>query len=112
MDEQLAKDLLTLWQSELTALAVDREIQEGWTRLVQLWAHIASVAASLLPHDAAPGGTAPAQPPWPAAADAASGAGLAETRRLLRRIAELEQQLAEHVERERAARPAGADLAV
>lgn len=95
MDEQLAKDLVSLWQSELTALAVDREMQEGWSKLVELWAQLVTMAASLLPHETSPGGAAPAQPSWPTAVDAASGVGLDETRWLRRRIAELEQQLAE-----------------
>ena len=34
----LARDWITLWQSELAALAVDREAQETWHVLLSLWA--------------------------------------------------------------------------
>ena len=31
-----ARDWITIWQSELTALATDREAVDAWTRLVTL----------------------------------------------------------------------------
>ncbi|HQT88284.1 MAG TPA: hypothetical protein PK677_06975 [Acidiphilium sp.] len=37
----LAQDWVTLWQSEMTALARDREAQEHWAKLVGFWAGIA-----------------------------------------------------------------------
>lgn len=98
MDEELAKNLLAIWQSELTAMAADRELRESWVTMVQLWAQAASAAASLLPHDAASGSTVSAQPPRSTAAHAASGAGLDEISRLNRRVAELERRLAELLE--------------
>ena len=36
--QELARDWITLWQSELAALAVDREAQETWHVLLSLWA--------------------------------------------------------------------------
>jgi hypothetical protein len=35
---ELARDWITLWQSELGALATDREAQEAWQTLISLWA--------------------------------------------------------------------------
>jgi len=33
----LARDWITLWQSELAATAADRELAEGWQQLAALW---------------------------------------------------------------------------
>ena len=33
MDDSLAKDLVAMWQSELTAMAADRELRESWTAI-------------------------------------------------------------------------------
>lgn len=111
----LARDWITLWQSELAALAVDREAQETWHALLSLWAGAATsmFAAAPRANPASPFGpmmsgfepfapqtrdhrsarpaaaarTPPADPP-PDARDA-------EIERLGRRVVELEQRLAE-----------------
>lgn len=98
MDDKLAKDLVAMWQSELTAMATDRELRETWAASMALWAQAATAAAAMLPqmlpHEPAPGSPGPAEPARPPAAAAASQPGLAEIEQLNRRIAELEQKLA------------------
>jgi hypothetical protein len=96
MSEKLAEDWVALWQSELTALSADRELRESWAAMVALWASTATMAlGAMRPRDdAAPGTTAPPQPPGPAPADVAPVAGVDEIAGLNRRIAELEQRLA------------------
>ncbi len=102
MDDTLAQDLVAMWQSELTAMAADRELRESWAALVALWSHMATAALAYLPRDPA-GGTGSAQPPRPPAPAAAPHAGLDEVEQLKSRVAELEQRLAGIV-----AGPAGA----
>ena len=95
MDDKLAKDLVAMWQSELTAMAADRELRETWAATVALWAQVANAAAATLPHEHNPPGSAsPSQPPRPPAAAAAPQPGLVEIEQLNRRVAELEQRLA------------------
>ena len=98
MNDDTAKDLVAIWQSELTAMAADRELRESWVAMVQLWARAAAAAALLLPHESAPGGPVSAQPERSTSADAASGARLDEVGMLNRRVAELERRLAELLE--------------
>jgi hypothetical protein len=95
MSEKLGEDWVALWQSELTAMAADRELRESWAAMVGLWASTATMALGALKprHDAA-GAAFTAQPPRAAAAAAASLAGLDEVAGLNRRIAELERRLA------------------
>ena len=96
MDDKLAKDLVAMWQSELTAMAADRELRETWAATMALWAQAANAAAAMLAHERpAPGSAEPPQPPRAPAAAAASQPGLAEIEHLNRRIAELEQRLAD-----------------
>lgn len=110
MDDELAKNLLAIWQSELTAMAADRELRETWVALVRLWAQTASASAALWPHDSTAGSSVSAQPPGPAAPDAASGPGLDEISRLNRRVSELERDLAElRTQRRQPAPPPGDD---
>jgi len=93
---ELARDWITLWQSELAALAVDREAQESWQTLLALWAGAAAAMLQAMPrsgHDGTRPGAAVAPRPAPAAA--APDARDAEIERLARRIAELERRLAE-----------------
>jgi hypothetical protein len=76
--DELARDWITLWQSELAALAADTETVEAWTRLLSLWAGAAAAGLRLAPradavHDPYPARAA--QPPRAAAAGAAPGAG-------------------------------------
>ena len=87
---QLARDWITIWQSEAAALAADREMQEGLQRLADLWARVA--AAGLAAFDGPAGRPGPAAPAGAAPAAAASDAG--ELARLRERIAELESRLA------------------
>jgi uncharacterized protein YceH (UPF0502 family) len=100
MDDTLASDLVAMWQSELTAMAADREVRESWAALLALWAQSATTAASLLPRDGASGSARTAQPARAAPAAAASQPGLAEVEQLNRRVAELEQRLAELLARD------------
>jgi hypothetical protein len=99
MDDKLAKDLVAMWQSELTAMAADRELRETWAATMALWAQAANAAAAMLPHEHNPPGSAgPAQPARPPAAAAASQPGVAEIEQLNRRITELEQRLASFID--------------
>jgi hypothetical protein len=98
MDDSLAEDFVALWQSELTAMAADRELRETWTAMVTLWAGTTNAALQAMQrvkHEHPPGSPAAAQPPGAAPAAAASDSGLAQIEQLSRRVAELEQILAE-----------------
>ncbi len=62
---QIASDWITIWQSELSALAADREAQEAWVCWVANWAETFHAMLDLWPstHDTrtnAPAGPAPA----------------------------------------------------
>jgi hypothetical protein len=113
MTDRLAEDWVALWQSELTAMAADRELRESWAAMVALWAGAATSALGAMraahatgaahamgtAHE--PGRTAvPLKPARPAPAASASEPRLDEVEQLHRRIAELEQRLAAF-ERER-----------
>jgi len=98
--QTLAQDWITLWQSELSALAADPELRETWQTLMALWAGTMTAAVSAMPraptpHDHAarsPGSTeTPRAAPAPAAPDARD----AEIERLARHVAALERRLAE-----------------
>jgi len=89
-----ARDWVTIWQSELAALAEDREALETWQGMVDGWARMveAMVAAvpdglgdDRLPKPAAPAGAAPVA--------AAPDPRDAELVRLAERVAELERRL-------------------
>jgi hypothetical protein len=106
---QLAQDWIELWQSELSAIAVDREAQETWQAMIALWAGAASAMLSAIPRErparerparerparerparragTEPAARAPAAAPAPDARDA-------EIDRLARHVAELEARLA------------------
>ncbi len=101
MTDSLAEDWVALWQSEMAAMAADRELRESWTSLLALWASAAAAALRFIPRpgsDAGRGtadGTAgAAQPPGTAPAVAAFDLGGDEARRLYERIADLESRLA------------------
>ena len=49
----LARDWITLWQSELAAVAADREVQEAWQTLLALWAGAATAMLQALPRGGA-----------------------------------------------------------
>jgi hypothetical protein len=114
--QKLAQDWITLWQSELSAMAADREIQETWQATLALWAGIASAMMTTV---AGTVRTATSQrderrtrrarteyaagaPPPAAAPDARD----AEIERLARHIATLEVRLGELERRRRPRRPA------
>src|SRR6202012_263911 len=48
---KLAQDWITLWQSELAGLAVDREAQETWHAMLGLWAGAAAAMLRAMPRD-------------------------------------------------------------
>jgi uncharacterized protein YceH (UPF0502 family) len=93
----LARDWITLWQSELAALAADREAQETWRVLLSMWAGAAGALLRAMPregaNDGAGGSARPAAAPRPAAPAAAPDARDAEVERLRQRIADLERRL-------------------
>lgn len=97
--QALARDWITLWQSELAAAATDREMQETWQSLAALWAGVAGAMLHGLPRGLPDGGgisgAGAAAPARPAPADAAPDARDAEVERLARRVGELERRLAE-----------------
>ena len=50
--QELARDWITLWQSELAALAADREAQESWQAMMSLWAGAAAAMLNAMPRAA------------------------------------------------------------
>jgi hypothetical protein len=97
---KLAQDWITLWQSELSAMAADPELRESWQTIMALWAGTMAAVVRGLPrapgaHDHAgrPAGTADAA--RTTAAAAASDARDAEIERLARHVATLERRLAD-----------------
>src|ERR1700744_2735849 len=75
---KLAQDWITLWQSELSAMAADPEIRESWQTVMALWAGAMSAMLRGLPadrgHDGARGRARPADAPGAAPAAAAPDA--------------------------------------
>jgi hypothetical protein len=107
--DQLARDWITLWQSEIAALAHDREAAETVSRLAAIWAGLAASWLRASPHDAP--AARPAAAPGSAPAAAAPDAGLDAVRQLLGELAErlggIEQRLAA-LERRSGPRTSGA----
>jgi hypothetical protein len=113
---KLAQDWITLWQSELSAMAADPEIRESWQTVMALWAGAMSTMLRGLPrepaaygHDGTRGRAGPAEAPRPAPAAASPDARDAEIDRLARNVADLERrmgELARLVEREPRGDPA------
>ena len=81
----LAADWITIVQTELSAIAADREAQEMAQAMLAIWAGAASAMLRTAPHEPAPRA---------APAAAAPGAGGDELANLRRRIDDLEQRLA------------------
>jgi uncharacterized protein YceH (UPF0502 family) len=92
---QLVRDWITLYQSELAALASDRETQELWQAALALWAGTAAAMLAPQRHERTRRRAGAAEAAGPAPAAAASDTRDAEVERLTRRVAELEQRLAE-----------------
>jgi hypothetical protein len=115
MQNDLLQDWQTIWQSELAAMAVDREAASLVASMAKSWADMATVMQAAAKgmadggkstDDAAP--VAPQRPaPRAAAAADASGAGSAEIAKLHRRVAELERRLAEADRRDGPVKPRG-----
>jgi hypothetical protein len=103
----LARDWVTLWQSELAAIAADREAQESWQAILALWAgaagallaaaprahQAAAPATTAAPHESTTGRTSAVAPSGAAAVAAAPDPRDAEIDRLARQVAELESRL-------------------
>jgi hypothetical protein len=95
MQDKFAEDWIALWQSELTAMAADRELRESITAMIALWASTANTSLSLLSqHESSRRDAQTLQPPRSTAVASASEPGLDEVASLHRRITELEQRLA------------------
>ncbi|HQT77328.1 MAG TPA: hypothetical protein PLD10_09790 [Rhodopila sp.] len=96
--QRLARDWITLWQSELSALAADPEIRESWQAVWAVWAGTMSAMLRGLPRDTHDGPARKARAadaPRAAPAAAAPDARDAEIERLARHVAALERRLAE-----------------
>jgi len=103
---QVAQDWISLWQSELSALTVDREAQENWQTLLAMWAGVATAVINAAPTSRrSTNSTGPRndRPPGRARSEPAQGTSAAasapdprdaEIERLARHVAELEARLA------------------
>ena len=99
---KLAQDWVTLWQSELSAMAADPEIRESWQTVMALWAGTMAAMLRGLPrdpnafrHDGADGRPGAADAPRAAPPAPALDARDAEIDRLARHVAALERRLAD-----------------
>ncbi|HEX3573420.1 MAG TPA: hypothetical protein VHU42_02365 [Rhodopila sp.] len=99
---KLAEDWITLWQSELTAMAADPEMRESWQTVMTLWAGTMSAMLCGMPrapqaerHEQPSRHTGTADAPRAAPAAAASDTRDAEIERLARHVAILERRLAD-----------------
>jgi hypothetical protein len=100
--ERLAEDWITLWQSEIAALAADREAAEAWAAMSAAWAAVGAawLRAAVAPPFGRPSpfawhdGAVPQARPAPAAAAPADGGG-PRMDGAGDRIAELERRLAD-----------------
>lgn len=99
--EALARDWITIWQSELSSYAADREAAEGWLRLLALWAgamtSVLATASSAAPgdaHEQPDGHFGATQEARTAATPAAPDPRMAAFERLDQRLARLEERLA------------------
>jgi hypothetical protein len=117
--QKLAQDWITLWQSELSAMAADPEMRDSWQTLMAVWAGTMSAMLRGLPrppsygerhgdpyaeqrgdpatdrYDRTGGQPGTADAPRATPADATSDARDAEIERLARHVATLERRLAD-----------------
>jgi hypothetical protein len=99
---QLAQDWISMWQSELTALAADPELRESWQALAAVWAGVMAAALQTSPRpgsrgtdERSAGSPRPAATAGAAPAAAAPDPRDAEIERLARHVAALERRLAD-----------------
>jgi hypothetical protein len=101
---KLAQDWITLWQSELSAMAADPELHTAWQTMMGLWAGTMTAVLRGIPanpqHDHArrtahPAGSRTADAPRAAPAAAAPDPRDAAIDRLTRHVAALERRLAD-----------------
>ncbi len=103
--QDMARDWITIWHSELNAMGGDIEAREAWSRCVGMWAGMAQAAAAFIPTPPARDEransthgahrTGAVEPARAAAAAAASGGRDDAFERLARRVEELERRLAQ-----------------
>jgi hypothetical protein len=88
-------DWVTLWQSELSALAVDRECHEAVAAFATAWAAaVARHDGAATGHDRPAGRAGPDAAAWPAPPVAPLDARDGELASLRHRVAELERRIA------------------
>lgn len=96
---RLAEDWISMWQSELSALAADRESQQAWRAGLDLWAGIAAAIIRATPRTPPRHDQAPSSGPGDAARTPATAAAPdprdAEIERLRRQLGDLESRLGE-----------------
>jgi hypothetical protein len=100
-EADLARDWITLWQSELNAIALDPESLRSWRSTIQTWSTFATCVLQMMPK-ASPKlpDDAERTPPWSESkARAASTASAPDPRddeiiRLSQHIAQLERRMA------------------
>jgi hypothetical protein len=99
---KLAQDWITLWQSELSAMAADPEMRESWRSVMAIWAGTMSTVLRGLPraptsdrYERAGGQSRTADAPRPPPTAAAPDTRDAEIERLARHVATLERRLAD-----------------
>jgi hypothetical protein len=111
-DAELARDWISLWQSELNALALDPETMRSWRSAMQAWSGIATwflqampKAPPAPPDDTQKRRSGPKSTARPASPAAAPDAGDNEIVRLMQHVAQLERRLA-NLERRGSSGPA------
>ncbi|MFO1024870.1 MAG: hypothetical protein U1E70_06800 [Acetobacteraceae bacterium] len=103
---RLAQDWITLWESEVTALAADPEMREAWQAAAAIWAGAMTAALQAMPRgstsspaaprdERSPRGAGSPETPRAAPAAAAPDPRDAEIERLARHIDALERRLAD-----------------
>jgi hypothetical protein len=99
---KLAQDWITLWQSELSAMAADPELRESWQSMMAIWAGTMSTVLRGMPraptsdrYERSAGQARTADAPRPPPAAAAPDTRDAEIERLARHVATLERRLAD-----------------